>query len=477
MGWIIGIGIVIWIIYSVISDSSNKSNVEKPYYSPQPTYKPPKLNVKQVDLSSIILSSQQEKLLNKIESSNSNIFITGKAGTGKSILLQYFKQKTQKKVVVVAPTGVAALNIGGQTIHSLFRIPPEFITKEKLSLNYKTALLLKNIDTVVIDEISMVRADLMDAIAYLLEEAKNNGLPFGGVQIVMFGDLYQLPPVVHDKELHKYFAHNHGGYYFFNAHCWKNTLPEIYELTQIFRQKDNDFKEILNKIRTGDSGREILEKLNQRVTEDIPEEGSVTLVPTNSLATSINHRKLEQLNGKIYIYNAVITGNLETSAFPTEQELELKVGAQVMFVKNDRDKKWVNGTIGKINSLSDNEIKVDIDGIKYSVSQENWAKIRYQYNQDERKIEEEVVSSFTQFPLRLAWAMTVHKSQGQTYNSMVINMGDGAFAHGQTYVALSRCTTLNGLYLKREIMKSDIIVDPAVVNFMANAKVLELPVS
>lgn len=482
MGWIIIIGIVIWIIYSAFSDSSNKSIQSNPkpiYKEPRPTrcpvMNPSKLNVKQVDLSVITLSTQQEKLLNEIENSSKNIFITGKAGTGKSMLLQYFKQKTKKKVVIVAPTGVAALNVGGQTIHSFFRIPPEFVTKEKLTLNSKTALILRNIDAVVIDEISMVRADLMDAIAYLLEEARDNGLPFGGVQLIMFGDLYQLPPVVQDKELHKYFAHNHGGHYFFNAHCWDKQLPEIYELTEIFRQKDKNFKDILNKIRIGDSDNKVLEKLNQRVIEDIPEDGVVTLVPTNNLVTSINRRKLDQLDSQIYSYRARITGELKQSEFPTEQELELKVGAQVMLIKNDRDKRWVNGTVGKISFLSNNEIKVDIDGIEYSVPQETWGKIRYYYNQEERKVEEDVVSSFTQFPLRLAWAMTVHKSQGQTYNSVIVNMGDGAFAHGQAYVALSRCTTLEGLYLKREVLKTDIMVEPAVVSFMSKAKVIELP--
>lgn len=477
MWWIIVIGIIVWVIYSAISESSNKPTVNKIYQESKPACVPSKLNTTQVDLSNITLNSQQAKLLSEIEHSSNNIFITGKAGTGKSLLLQYFKQKTKKKVVVVAPTGVAALNVGGQTIHSLFRIPPEFVTKEKLTLSSKTSLLLRNIDTVVIDEISMVRADLMDAIAFLLEEANDNGLPFGGVQLIMFGDLYQLPPVVSDKELHRYFAHNHGGHYFFNAHCWDDKLPEIYELTEIFRQTDKDFKNILNKIRTGDSDRDILKKLNERVAEEIPEDGVVTLVPTNSLAASINSRKLDQLDSKLFNYKATISGDLERSAFPTEENLELKVGSQVMLIKNDKDKRWVNGTIGKISFLSNHEIKVDIDGIEYSVPQETWGKIRYHYNQEERKVEEDVVSSFTQFPVRLAWAMTVHKSQGKTYNSVIVNMGDGAFAHGQAYVALSRCTTLEGLYLKREILKTDIMVEPAVVTFMKKAKVLELPIA
>jgi Cdc6-like AAA superfamily ATPase len=319
MGWIIGIGIAIWIIYSALSESKNKKITTKSdsFREPRPTYsrlpQKPKLNAKQIDLSSIKLSSQQEKLLNEIENSNKNIFITGRAGTGKSMLLQYFKQKTKKKVVVVAPTGVAALNIGGQTIHSLFQIAPGFVTKDKLNLASKVELLLKHIDAVVIDEISMVRADLMDGIAYLLEKARDNGLPFGGIQLIMFGDLYQLPPVVEDKELHKYFAHNHGGHYFFNAHCWQNNPLEIYELTEIFRQKDAEFKDILNKIREGNASQKILDGLNQRVDKNISEEGVITLVPTNSLVTAINHRKLEGLSSPLYTYLATIDGDLKES--------------------------------------------------------------------------------------------------------------------------------------------------------------------
>lgn len=474
MWWIILI-IIGWIAIAYFNDRSKNKPVPNFQY-PKVKEKPaPRLNVQQIDISSITLSSQQKKLFDIIENTNNNLFITGRAGTGKSVLLQYFKQKTTKRVVVVAPTGVAALNVGGQTIHSFFKIPPEFITKDKLKLSSKTALLLRNIDTIVIDEISMVRADLMDAMSYLLKEARyDSDLPFGGAQLVMFGDLYQLPPVVNDKELHKYFAHNHGGYYFFNAYCWKNILPEIYELTEVFRQKDDKFKSILDKIRTGEVDGGLLSLLNERVTENIPQKGVITLVPTNSLVTSINQKKLDELNEKPYHYRAVVSGNIKESAYPTEENLQLKQGAQIMLLKNDKNKRWVNGTIGMIDSLSENEIKVNIDGIVYSIPQETWNKIRYSYNQEERKIEEEVDSSFTQFPLRLAWAITIHKSQGQTYNSVVINMGDGAFAHGQTYVALSRCVSIEGLFLTREIMKSDIMVESTVVNFMKKARIVDI---
>ncbi len=472
------VGIIGAIIYfSKSGKSSNKTysnhnNYYKPYTRP-----PKKLNEKQVEVENLKLSQEQQAVFDIIENKNGHIFITGKAGTGKSALLQYFKYKSKKRLVVVAPTGIAALNVGGQTIHSLFGFPPAFLSQERLeqlTLRPKMAFLLRNIDTVVIDEISMVRADLLDAIDYRLRTARANNLPFGGVQIVMFGDLYQLPPVVSDPELHKYFAHNRGGHYFFNAHVWKNISMEIYELTQIFRQRDENFKNILNKIRRGSITEVLLNELNQRTNFQAPDDGVITLTTTNNAVSAINSFRLSQLTGKLFTYRAYIEGELEKTSFPTEEFLELKEGAQVMFLKNDKEKRWVNGTMGFVKSLSKNEVKVDIDGIVYSVPKETWNKIRYYYNQQERKIEEEVASSFNQYPLRLAWAITVHKSQGQTYGSVAVDMGDGAFAHGQTYVALSRCRAFETLYLKRGIMTEDIIIDPAIIEFMSMAKIIQI---
>lgn len=432
-----------------------------------------KLNEKRVEIEDLKLSDEQQAIFDIIENQNGNVFITGKAGTGKSALLQYFKHKSKKRMVVAAPTGIAALNVGGQTINSLFRIPPEFVRKESLKAYPKVATLLRNVDTVVIDEISMVRADLMDGMDQILRIARRSQLPFGGVQVVMFGDLYQLPPVVGDPELHKYFAHNHGGYYFFNAHAWREAQMDIYELTNIFRQKDEDFKRMLNDIRVGLVSDGMLETLNQRTDLPVPRDGVVTLASTKSSVSEINSRRLAQLPGETYSYKAEIEGKLEISSFPTEEILELKKGAQVMFLKNDKEKRWVNGTIGFVKSLSGSEITVDVDGITYPVSRETWSKIRYYYDPVERKVEEEVVSSFTQYPLRLAWAMTIHKSQGQTYGSVAVDLGDGAFAHGQTYVALSRCKELETLYLTNEVEKKDIIVDQSIINFMSQAKIIE----
>lgn len=421
---------------------------------------------KKIDLYKIVLSLEQKRLFDMLEKTNKHIFITGKAGTGKSFLLYYFRQNTKKNVVVCAPTGVAALNVAGQTIHSLFRIPPEFIRKDSLAEDSNSARLLRHIDTVVIDEVSMVRPDLLDAIDHRLRQARKNDLPFGGVQMVMFGDLYQLPPIVNDRELHKYFEDNYGGYFFFNAYVWKNTSFDIYELMTIFRQKDEMFKILLNAVREGDITDEQLTFLNQRALIEMPNTGVVTLAPTNAAVAKINNGNLEILPGEVYEYKAVIAGKLEESAFPTEALLRLKKGAQVMLLKNDRQDRWVNGTVGKVHSLTKTEVNVAIGGIIYSIPKETWTKIRYYYDQEKKTVGEELVSSFTQFPLRLAWAITIHKSQGQTYSSVSIDMGYGAFAHGQTYVALSRCTTLEGLYLKRHITREDIIVEPKIITFM-----------
>ncbi len=429
-----------------------------------------KLNVS-IDISGIELTAEQKSLFDKIENTKEHVFITGKAGTGKSVLLQYFRANTKKQAVVCAFTGVAALNVGGQTINSLFKIPPGFVHFDQLTLSQKTATLLRHIDTVVIDEVSMVRADMMDAIDVLLRKARGNDIPFGGVQIVMFGDLYQLPPIVADRELHKYFADNHGGFHFFNAHAWHKAKLNIYELTNVFRQKDDqNFLRALNTIRRGDANDETLGVLNGRVVSSIPEDGVIILATTNAIVDQINYRRLSQINEKQYEYAAEVSGKMESSWFPADEILNLKKGAQVMLLKNDPEKRWVNGTIATIHSLDDNQIVVDIDGMKYPVSRHTWSKIRYTYNPSTRRIEEEVISSFTQFPLRLAWASTIHKSQGKTYNSVAIDMGSGAFAHGQTYVALSRCTTLDGLYLKQKLTRDDVIVDSAVVNFMENVQ-------
>ncbi len=429
----------------------------------------PKLNTTPLEVDHIKLSTEQEQVFHLIEEGNANVYVTGKAGTGKSMLLQYFVRNTRKNVAVVAPTGVAALNVEGQTIHSFFKIKPDLIEKGEINrVDYKTKEILASLDALVIDEVSMVRVDLMEAISEKLKLARRNELPFGGVQLILFGDLYQLPPVVSDGQLHRYFDHNYGGIYFFNSPSYQLAEVRIIELNHIFRQKDEHFKKLLNAVRNGNQTKEILDSFNQRALVTIPSGGFITLAGTNATVSRINHQKLEQIVDKEKIYEATIVGDLKESSLPTEKHLRLKVGAQVMLLKNDRQKpaRWVNGTLGVITRLSDEIIKVSIDGVEHTVSKETWNSIRYQYNAQERKLEKETISSFTQFPLKLAWAVTIHKSQGQTYQSVAVDLSDGAFAHGQTYVALSRCQSLEGLYLTAPIRMEDIIVDQDVVEFM-----------
>ncbi|PIP56471.1 helicase, partial [candidate division WWE3 bacterium CG22_combo_CG10-13_8_21_14_all_39_12] len=402
-------------------------------------------------------------------------YITGKAGSGKSILLRYFVENTSKQVAVVAPTGVAALNVEGQTIHSFFKLAPELQDLTSLKVDYKTKEILRHLDALVIDEISMVRADLMEAINIKLQIARDNNSPFGGLQVIMFGDLFQLPPVVSDGELHRYFDHNYEGIYFFNAPVYKEIDLKIFELNHIFRQKDQDFIRLLNAVRDGNVNSDVLSHLNQRAEIALPETGYLTLAGHNATVSRINHEKLAELDGEEKVYIAEISGDLKESSFPTEKELRLKEGAQIMLLKNDRQKppRWVNGTVGVVTKLSDDIIRVNIDGVEHTISKESWNSIRYYYDAEKRELEKEIVSSFTQFPIRLAWAITIHKSQGQTYESVAVDLTDGAFAHGQTYVALSRCTSLDGLYLTSPIQPEDVIVDQEIVSFMRKIEVNE----
>ncbi|HVC35910.1 MAG TPA: AAA family ATPase [Candidatus Dormibacteraeota bacterium] len=439
--------------------SSFQADVLKPKIKPKPPHR-------SVDIDSFSLSQEQVKLLDWLENASESVFITGKAGTGKSLVLQYFQSKTAKNIVVVAPTGVAALNIGGQTIHSLFKLPPTLIEQADIKLDPKTKTVLAHVDAVVIDEVSMVRVDQVEAINYKLKLAKNNNLPFGGCQIIMFGDPYQLPPVISDPALTKYFNQKYGGPFFFNAPVWQSTKLNILELQTIFRQQDKAFKDILNQIRVGAITPAALEQLNERLSLTLPRQGAVTLTSHNASVSAINEQRLSELPGKTREYDAQISGQLTAKAFPTEQKLRLKVGAQVILLKNDRHKGFVNGSLGKIKALGSNQIKVEIDTKLYVIEPETWTKFGYYYDSNARRISKKIIGSFTQFPIRLAWAMTIHKAQGQTHKTVIVDLGRGAFAHGQAYVALSRCVALDGLYLKSPIIKEDLIVDPAITNFM-----------
>lgn len=424
-------------------------------------------------MEDIKLSGEQQALFEIMEQSNQHLFITGRAGAGKSVLLRHFRKNTKKKVVVTAPTGIAALNVKGQTIHSLFKLPPQLFRKGSLSHNKRLYSLLKRIECVVIDEISMVRADLLDAIDERLRKANENDTPFGGVQIIMFGDVYQLPPVV-EENLAPYFENVHGGHFFFNALAWRETEFKIFELTQVFRQKDPVFKDILNAVRDGSFVDSQLKALNERHGVAVPSSGTITLAPTNSLVTNINQKKLDQLPGEERLYKATITGEMKRSVFPTEENLYLKKDAQIVLLKNDMDKRWVNGTVGKIEELFDNHIDIRVNDTVYTLEQNTWEEIAYTYDPDTHKVEAKTVSSFTQYPIRLAWALTIHKSQGQTYESVALDLTTGTFAAGQMYVALSRATSMDGLYLKMPVQQKHIIVDAKVTAFMARRETIKV---
>ncbi len=411
-------------------------------------------------------SDEFQKAFDLLETSRRNIFVTGKAGTGKSTLLEYFRLNTRKNIVILAPTGVAAIKVRGQTIHSFFRFPPRLLQEEHIKRLYLDDL-MHRIDVVVIDEASMVRADLLDGIDHSLRLNRNEfNVPFGGARVILFGDLFQLPPVV-NREYEKMLNNRYKSPFFFSARVFKEMRLKTINLNKIYRQKDKGFIEILNKVRENKCDKEDLADLNERVLPDMDEaEGVIILTTTNSTAEKINVKRLEQLAGKEYIYSAEIEGVFDEKAYPTEKNVHLKVGAQIIMLKNDPKKRWVNGTICEIVELTDGLIKVYVDGRICEIPKMEWGKIKYDYNDRTGSIEEEVIGNFKQYPIKLAWAITIHKSQGQTFDNVVIDVGRGAFAHGQTYVALSRCRNLEGIRLKRPIAKSDIIFDHRIYDFM-----------
>jgi len=386
----------------------------------------------------------------------SSLFLTGKAGTGKSTFLKYLRATTTQEMAVVAPTGLAAVNVGGQTAHSLFSFPPRVIDPAKVQVG-RNANVLKRLDLLVVDEVSMVRVDLMDGIDRCLRLCKGRDLPFGGVQMVLIGDLFQLPPVVREHEVKKYFAESYGGPYFFHAPVFQETGIGLLDLQKVYRQTDTAFLELLNAIRAGRCDGRQFDMLNKRVGGILADENVVTLTPTNAAATRINQTHLDRLPGPEHAYDATIDGKFDESAYPTDASLRLRVGARVMMLRNGN--RWCNGTLATISKLGET-INVEINGNSYELGQHTWENL--EYDLIEHRITERVVGTFRQFPLRLAWGLTIHKSQGQTLDRVHLDLGSGAFAHGQTYVALSRCRWLEVISLKRPVFATDLIVDPAV---------------
>lgn len=414
------------------------------------------------------LSQEQSAIFDFIESSRENVFITGRAGTGKSTLLNYLTANTSKQVAVCAPTGVAALNVQGTTIHSLFFLPIGLIGTQRLTHSPQKRKVLQAIDTLIIDEVSMVNADVMDGIDRTLREVRHKRHEaFGGVQVVMFGDPYQLAPVPpRSAEEKAFFADHYDSFWFFDAMVWRDAPLRIVELSEIHRQHDDDFKAMLNAVRHNKVTPEIGRALNAAGERSTPSGDIITLATTNERVNKINAEALAKLGGELKKAEANIDGEFPSGWFPADESLSLKVGAQVMFLRNDSDQRWVNGTVGVVTRIG-KTVHVEVDGEEHEVLPAVWERLRYDYNSETKTLTSEVIAEFTQFPLRLAWAVTIHKSQGQTYQRAVIDLGSGAFAPGQTYVALSRITSLEGLYLTRGLRPSDIKTDPNVERFMA----------
>lgn len=421
--------------------------------------------------------------LDLMENTYKNLLITGKAGTGKSTLLTYFRMHTKKNIVVLAPTGVAALNIQGQTIHSFFRFKHS-VTRQsirRINVSKQTKNMYKKLDAVVIDEISMVRADLLDCVDLFLQlNGKNPTRPFGGVQMIFIGDFYQLPPVVTAQEREIFLTH-YKSPYFFGGHFFKDFKMDFVELDKIFRQQDVRFIHLLNAIRNATVTKEDMEILNQRVlsersTADL--QGYVCLTPTNKQANNINMAHLDALKGEPLIFHARIEGTFGREYYPTQETLALKSGAQIMMVNNNPDGHWLNGTMGKVLDIKKKDARTRViicleDGKEVEVEPHTWEINRFFL--EEEVIKTEVIGSFIQYPLTLAWAITIHKSQGKTFKKVIFDIGNGAFMPGQVYVALSRCTSLEGLILKKPLHSRHIWSDEEVVKFESSLKRINLP--
>ena len=398
-----------------------------------------------------------------------HLFVTGRAGTGKSTLLRCLRDLVADEMVIVAPTGLAAVNVGGQTIHSFFGFPPRLIQAGDIKRS-RNGRLMRRLKFLVIDEVSMVRSDIMWAIDQSLRVNRGRPRePFGGVRLAMFGDLHQLPPVIDEAEVASHLETEHGGPFFFSvAALREGTGTGLIELTQVFRQKDESLIRVLNRVRDGDADEDDLAILNERVhpIRTLAEgEPYVILTPTNAAARRINVAYLQALPGAAQEFQAGVTGDFNESAQPTEANLILKPGAKVMLLRNDSDRRWVNGTIARVTRLEADRVWVDVDGKEHEIERVAWENRRYAFDTTQEKIVETVAGTFRQFPLRLAWALTIHKSQGLTLDKVYIDLGRGTFAHGQAYVALSRCRTLEGLAFARPLRPSDILFDRSAMGY------------
>ena len=418
-------------------------------------------------------------LFERIENSNESVFLTGKAGTGKSTFVHYFTTKTKKKTLLLSFTGIAAVNIGGQTIHSFFRLPfkpllPRDKEITKFKDHWSNKKIVQSVDTIVIDEVSMLRSDILEAIDYSLRiNGGNPDLPFGGKQMVFIGDVYQLPPIVTSDSIEQeLFKSIYTSEYFFDAPSFQTLNPIKIELTKVHRQKDSVFIETLNKVRDYSIVQSEVNDINDKcLSSDIGEGDELEIMLTSNrfIARTENAKRLESLPNLNFIFNANITGEFNADRFPAPVNLELKRNAQIMFVKNDNaidQRRWVNGSIATIEFLSDELIEVKLkDGSIHEIKKEVWENRKFKWDKKKGEITSEIVGTFEQFPIKLAWAITIHKSQGLTFENVKIDLGTGTFANGQLYTALSRCKSMEGLRLVRKIKLKDIIKDQRVSDF------------
>ncbi len=438
-----------------------------------------------------------------MEDTDRHVFITGRAGTGKSTLLQYFRQNTKKDIAVLASTGVAAVNVKGQTIHSFFNFKIDITPDSVRKVRPRNKAVYKKLHAIVIDEISMVRADLLDCVdVFLRLHGRGKSMPFGGIQMIFIGDLYQLPPVVTSREK-ALFMDYYKSPYFFDAMVFggnKTFNMEFIELEKVYRQKDAGFLKLLNAIRNNTATDDDMNEINRRYMPDFKDlsasaqagkggspikdprlkpsrasfgdkDFSIYLTTTNNLADSINIKKLAEIKGKEYRYTGALEGDFNAKDLPTGMEIVLKTGAQVMLLNNDSAGRWINGSIGRVVGIEKEDgrdaILVELsDGETVDVTPYKWEMYKFSYDKSRNMVTSEAVGSFTQYPLKLAWAVTIHKSQGMTFDNVIIDIGRGTFCHGQLYVALSRCTTLEGIVLKIPVSKKNILMDRRVVEFV-----------